>query len=289
MPKDWCPFDPGSGKVPEHYYVHLYPNDFAAFSQTAEPFDGSASEELFGKTGARGHCDVVLYSPDHNRLPSQLSAEHWRLVVDLWTKRTLELAADPATQYVFIFENAGAAIGVTMPHPHGQIYSFPFIPPFVETELHSASEYHTEKERCLYCDLLAGELQAKERIVAENNGFVAFVPFAARFPSEVQIYSRRHTQSLGDLSDLEKSDLARLIQIVRRKYDALYGFPLPLMMMVRQAPVQGEHPYFHFHVEFYPIQRSATKLKYLAGVEAGVGTFLNDTLAEVQAAALRGC
>jgi UDPglucose--hexose-1-phosphate uridylyltransferase len=287
MPKDWCPFDPGSGKVPDHYDVHLYPNDFAALSLSSEPFNPEASQELFGKTGARGSCDVVLYSPEHNRLPSQLTAEHWRLVVDLWTRRTEELAADESLQYVYVFENAGAAIGVTMPHPHGQIYSFPYIPPFVETELSAAKEYLSAKSSCLYCDLLAGELAAGVRVVDGNDRFAAFVPFAARFPTEVQIYARRHVDSLMALHDGEKSALASLILTIRRKYDALYGFPMPLMMVVRQAPLRGEHPYFHFHVEFFPIQRSATKLKYLAGVETGAGTFLNDTLAEEQAEALR--
>jgi UDPglucose--hexose-1-phosphate uridylyltransferase len=287
MPKDWCPFDPGSGQVPDHYDVYLYPNDFAALSRDAAPFDPSVSHELFGRTTAYGACDVVLYSPDHDRLPSQLSPEHWRLVVDLWTRRSVELSADPAIQYVYVFENAGAAIGVTMPHPHGQIYSFPYIPPYVETELSSAREYLRHKGKCLYCDLLSAELAAGERVVDANSGFVAFVPFAARFPSEVQVYSRRHASSLADLADDEKTQLASLIQIIRGKYDALYGFPMPLIMVVRQAPAQGEHPYFHLHVEFFPIQRTATKLKYLAGVETGAGTFLNDTVAEEQAVALR--
>jgi UDPglucose--hexose-1-phosphate uridylyltransferase len=287
MPNNWCPFDPGSGKVPEHYDVYLYPNDFAAFSAASGPFDANAAGDLFGRTNARGRCDVVLYSPEHERRPSQLSAEHWRLVVDLWTRRTIELAADRSIRYVYIFENAGEAIGVTMPHPHGQIYSFPYVPPFVETELLSAADYFALHSKCLYCELLAREQEAKTRIVETNESFAAFVPFAARFPSEVQIYAKRHVDSLANLTDAEETDLANLILIVRRKYDALYGFPMPLMMAVRQAPTQGDHPAFHFHVEFFPIQRSATKLKYLAGVETGVGTFLNDTVAEDQAEALR--
>jgi UDPglucose--hexose-1-phosphate uridylyltransferase len=286
MPKDWCPFDPGSGKVPDRYDVHLYPNDFAALSPDCDPFDAGATS-LFGKTGAYGYCDVVLYSPDHNRLPSQLSPEHWRLVVDLWTMRSIELAADPKIQYVYTFENAGAAIGVTMPHPHGQIYSFPYIPPYVETELNSAAEYLSQKASCLYCDLLAGELADGRRVIETNDGFVAFVPYAARFPSEGQIYPRRHVGCLAELNDQEKTQLASLIHIMRRKYDALYGFPMPMIMVVRQAPAQGAHAYFHLHVEFFPIQRSVTKLKYLAGVETGAGTFLNDTIAEEQAEALR--
>jgi UDPglucose--hexose-1-phosphate uridylyltransferase len=203
------------------------------------------------------------------------------------TKLLIELAADPQIQYIYVFENSGAAIGVTMPHPHGQIYSFPYIPPYVATELQSAQEYFSQKSRCLFCDLLAGELSDGRRIVEANDSFVAFVPFAARFPSEGQIYPRRHVGSLAELDDQEKAQLASSIQIMRRKYGALYGFPMPMIMVVRQAPAQGVHPYFHLHVEFFPIQRSATKLKYLAGVETGAGTFLNDTIAEEQAEALR--
>jgi UDPglucose--hexose-1-phosphate uridylyltransferase len=287
MPKDWCPFDPGSGKVPDHYDVYIYSNDFAAFSQDSPPFDPEVSTDLFGETGARGYCDVVLYHPDHNTLPSQLSAAHWRLIVDAWTKRSNELFNDPQVQYVFIFENTGVAIGVTMPHPHGQIYSFPFIPPYVQNELDSAGAYYRDKGTCLYCELLARELKSEIRIVAENEHFVAFVPFAARFPSEVQIYARRHLDRLEVLTSDEKAGLADIIQLIRRKYDNLYGFQLPLIMAVRQAPTRVDSTSFHFHIEFLPIQRSATKLKYLAGVETGAGTFLNDTVAEDRAAALR--
>ena len=281
MPKDWCPFDPGSGKVPEHYDVHLYPNDFPAFSLDSPPFDRDPS--LFKTTGARGSCDVVLYHPDHNTQPSQIPVEHWRKVIDLWTRRFAELAALPDIQYVLIFENTGTAIGVTMPHPHGQIYAFPFLSPMVQRELDAASK----SEPCLYCQILAGELADGRRIVAQNESFVAFVPFCARFPAEVQIYSRRHFGALPDSRASEKSRLASILSVVRRKYDNLFGIPMPLMMLLRQSPAKGAHPYFHFHIEFYPIQRSATKLKYLAGVETGTGTFLNDTVAEERAIALR--
>ena len=287
MPKDYCPFDPGSGKVPEQYDVFLYPNDFAAFSAEDDPFDASQSGDLFGITGARGACDVVIYHPDHNMPPSQLSAEHWRKVIDLWTKRSAELWANPDIALVYIFENTGVAIGVTTPHPHGQIYSFPFIPPYVERELKAGSDYFAVRGECVYCNVLEGEKADGRRIVEENQHFTAFVPFAARFPSELQIYARRHVTKLADFSDAEKTALAEMMHIVRLKYDALYKMQLPLMMVVRQAPVRGEHPYFHFHIEFFPIQRSATKLKYLAGVETGAGTFLADTVPEMRAAELR--
>jgi UDPglucose--hexose-1-phosphate uridylyltransferase len=285
MPTNWCPFCPGSGKVPEHYDVFLYANDFAAFRLDSEPFDPTPG--LFRSTGARGATDVVLYHPNHNMAPSQLTPEHWRKVIALWTSRYLEMAANPDLAYVYTFENTGVAIGVTMPHPHGQIYSFPYIPPLVERELAAASQYHRERGECLYCRLLRDEMSDGRRLVWTNESFVAFCPFAARFPAEVQIYARRHFGALPGMTDAEAADLAAIIKAVRMKYDHLFGFPMPLMMILRQQPTRGEHPYFHFHIEFYPIQRSATKLKYLAGVETGAGTFLNDTRAEDKARELR--
>ena len=284
LPEDWCPFCPGSGKVPDDYDVYVYPNDFPAFSFNS-PFQPETG--LFKTKGATGACDVVLYSPDHRLLPSQLSVEQWKKVIKLWTKRTLELFANPGVEYVSVFENTSIAIGVTMPHPHGQIYAFPFIPPLVQTELDSASLHYRERCECLYCRILAGEMEDGRRLVASNHNFVAFLPFFGRFPSEMQICARRHVGALQELTEAERGDLASLLKIVREKYDSLYGFPMPLMMLLRQRPAVGEHPYFHFHIDFLPIQRSRTKLKYLAAVESGLGTFLNDTRAEEQAMLLR--
>lgn len=285
MPADWCPFCPGSPHVPADYDVFLYPNDFPAFSFDNQPFTPSTG--LFVKTGAQGACDVVLYSPNHNLLPSQLSVEQWTKVIGLWTSRSRELFVNPEVAAVSVFENTGVAIGVTMPHPHGQIYAFPFIPPLIKTELASAAEYLQNAGECIYCAILREELAEGARIVASNESFVAFLPFFGRFPTELQLCSRRHFGSLADMNSMESADLAALLSIVRRKYDHLYGFPMPLMMLVRQRPAKGEYPYFHFHLDFLPIQRSATKIKYLASVESGNGTFLNDTRAEDQALKLR--
>src|SRR5689334_20924452 len=149
MPADWCPFCPGSGRVPDPYDVHLYPNDFPAFS--------------FDDPHAPGACDVVLYSPEHYRLPSELPVEQWEKIVALWTTRSAELAADPRVRNVTVFENTGEAVGVTMPHPHGQIYALPFVPPRVERELKSNSDYRK---------VLVDELHDGRRIVIENLSFV---------------------------------------------------------------------------------------------------------------------
>ena len=290
MPKDWCPFCPGSGSVAGDYDVCLYPNDFPAFSGGGEFVEAGVPAEgspLYRHTAASGACDVVLYSPNHLLLPSRLPVAQWEKIVRLWTHRYNELRAMADVRYVYIFENTGEAIGVTMPHPHGQIYAFPFVPPLIERELDTANDHYARAGECLYCRILAEEEGAKTRIVTQNSWFTAFIPYFARFPQEMHIYSRRHLGSLAEMTPEEQRALAEMLSLVRRKYDNFFGFPMPLMMLLRQSPATGDHPYFHFHVEFDPIQRSETKLKYLAGVESGAGTFLNDTIAEERAAQFR--
>jgi len=269
MPAGACPFCPGSGRVPADYDVHLYPNDFPAFS--------------FDDPGAPGACDVVLYSPDHNRLPSELPTTQWEKVIDLWTHRTAELERDPRVKHVAIFENAGEAVGVTMPHPHGQIYAIPFLPPRLERELANAAVFEQREGRCLYCKILDDEQRDAIRVIADNASFVAFAPSFARFPFETLIYARRHVADLAGLTADERRDLAAIILMMRKKYDGLFGKPMPLMMRVHTI----SHPPSHFYIEFLPLQRSATKLKYLAAVESALGMFLNDVVPEQAAAALR--
>jgi UDPglucose--hexose-1-phosphate uridylyltransferase len=250
MPAEWCPFC----NLPEKYDVHLYPNDFPAFE---------------------GRCDVVLYSPEHTKLPSELPVSQWEKVIDLWARRTAELEADVLVKHVAIFENAGEAVGVTMPHPHGQIYAFPFVPPRIEKELASVAK----SKECLYCAILSKERENDTRMIIKSDHFDAFSPYFARFPYETCIYSRRHARSLNDLTLAEKADFARIVSQMRKKYDALFGFPMPLMMVLHQN--------VHFYVEFLPLQRTATKLKYLAAVESALGTFLEDVVPEDAAAQLR--
>lgn len=290
MPGNWCPFDPGSGRVPDNYDVYLYPNDFPGFSAAADPFQAIAHPEPFASNGPRGACDVVLYSPEHTLPPSRLTLENWRKVVDLWTDRTHHHAQNPDIAVVACFENCGEAVGVTMPHPHGQIYALPFLPPTVEKELESIREHRAAHNgACLFCDLLTEELRAQSRLVAQNDSFVAFVPFAARFPAEIALYLRRHVGALTDLTDHEKQSLAEILSVVRRKYDNLYGFLLPLMMAVKQAPFKLADSGYHLHLQFLPLQRSSNKLKYLASIETVYGSFLADTAPEEMAEKLRQC
>jgi UDPglucose--hexose-1-phosphate uridylyltransferase len=287
MPADWCPFCPGSGRVPENYDCYIYPNDFAAFS-IPPPEPAIAGDDFYRVARSQGRCDVVLYHPDHDTSLPQLSLPHIVKLVQLWRKRFAELKATPGIRYVLIFENKGAVIGVTMPHPHGQIYAFPFIPPRLKRELEAARAHQRGKRRCLFCDILKKERRDGRRIVAENEAFTAFVPFYARWPYEIHIFSRRHLGTLEDFRPSEERALAEILKWVTLKYDNLYQMSFPYMMLLHQAPTKGRFPYFHFHIEFYPPHRSKEKLKYLAGVETGAGTFLNDSLAEEKAAELRG-
>ncbi|MBI4164412.1 MAG: galactose-1-phosphate uridylyltransferase [Acidobacteria bacterium] len=286
MPTDWCPFCPGSGRVPEHYDVHIYPNDFAAFSipPVAPAITG---DDFYRVERSRGKCDVVLYHPDHSTSLSQLSVDHIAKLVKLWRQRFTELKALPGIRYVLIFENKGAVIGVTMPHPHGQIYSFPFIPPRINREIVAARAHRRKHQRCVFCDVLKKERRGRQRIIAENESFTAFIPFYARWPYEVHIFSRRHLGTLEEFRPVEERALAEMLKWVTLKYDNLFNMTFPFMMVLHQAPTRGRHDYFHFHIEFYPPHRSKEKLKYVASVETGGGSFLNDSLAEEKAAELR--
>lgn len=286
MPSTGCPFCPGSGRVPDHYDVLIYPNDFPALS-IPPPEPSIADDGFYHIEKSYGKCDVVLYHPDHNVSLPELSVEHITLLVKLWRKRFGELRRIPGVRYVLIFENKGTVIGVTMPHPHGQIYSFPFIPPRLEKELTAARRYERRHGRCVYCEVLEKERADGRRIVAENDAFTAFIPFYARWPYEVHVFSRRHLGTLEEFSSEEEIALASMLKRVTMKYDHLFDFSFPYMMLLHQAPVRPRAPFFHFHIEFYPPYRAKDKLKYMASVETGGGAFLNDSLPEEKAAELK--
>jgi UDPglucose--hexose-1-phosphate uridylyltransferase len=286
MPDDWCPFCPGSGRVPDDYDVYIYPNDFPAFSIPA-PEPAIAGDDFYKVSRSHGKCDVVLYHPDHHTSLPRLSLDHLLKLVKLWRRRFTELKKTRGIRYVLIFENKGAVIGVTMPHPHGQIYAFPLIPPRVEKELAAARIHHQSRRRCVFCDVLKEERHDGRRLIAENQAFTALIPFYARWPYEVHIISRRHLGALDEFKPGEERGLAEMLKWVTLKYDNLFEMSFPYMMLLHQAPTRGKFTYFHFHIEFYPPHRSKDKLKYLASVETGGGMFLNDSLAEEKAAELR--
>jgi UDPglucose--hexose-1-phosphate uridylyltransferase len=292
-PEGFCPLCPTRDmshptEVPAPgYEIVVFENKFPSFRRAPhEPaVDGT---DIMRVRPARGVCEVVLYTDKHHTTFADLDTSHITNLIEVWTDRYNELGALDYIDYVLIFENKGDAVGVTLHHPHGQIYAFPFIPPIPLKELESSYEYKRATGKCLFCDILFQELEDGRRVVAENLDFVAVVPFYARYPYEIHVISRNHRLSLSDLDGNEKRSLAGILKTVTCGYDHLFGFSFPYMMIMHQAPTrQGDFSHYHFHIEFYPPHRTAKKIKYLAGCESGGGTFINDTLPEETAEELR--
>ena len=287
MPKDWCPFCPGSGKVPDKFTVLKYDNDFPALSQTP-PSPDDVATDLYKVKPSYGKCEVILYSPEHTTTLPELPTGHIRELVDLWEERFLEISKDENIKYVFIFENRGAAVGVTMPHPHGQIYGYSVIPKKIELEIDSFKEHKEETGNCLMCDMLKDEAADGRRIIFENDDFVVFLPFFSEYPYGIYIAAKRHIQNLTDMTDKEKDSLAQTLKEAAGTLDSLFDYAFPYMMCMYQNPVNsGNTDFHHFHIAFYPPMRSADKIKFNASSETGAWAHCNPTAPEEKAEELR--
>ncbi len=288
MPKDFCPFCPGSGKVPASYDVMAYDNDFPALSPTPPPPDDVATA-LFRTEPAYGKCEVILYSPDHDRTLPELPLPHVRKLVDLWTARYEALVADPKVRYAFLFENRGEVVGVTMPHPHGQVYAYPFVPKKLALETESFDLHRAETGRCLLCDLDAEEARDGRRMVHDNGTFRIYLPFFCEYPYGIWISAKRHVRSIAELTEAERDGLADAVRTAAGTLDALFGLRFPYMMCMHNPPVNapGGDPDWHFHIEFFPPMRSDAKQKFNASSETGAWAHCNPTAPEEKAEELR--
>ncbi|HOJ11164.1 MAG TPA: galactose-1-phosphate uridylyltransferase [Clostridiales bacterium] len=288
MPKDWCPFCPGSGKVPDNFDVLKYDNDFPSLSQNPSIPD-NVPTKFYKMKEAYGKCEVILYSPQHTITLPQLPVEHVKKLVDLWTERFIELRKDEKIKYIFIFENRGELVGVTMPHPHGQIYGYSYIPKKLELELDSCKEYYDQNNSCLICDMTRDEMEFKERIIFESEHFVVFLPFFVEYPYGIYITSKKHIQNLAQFTESEKLDLARTVRGAAGTLDSLFGFQFPYMMCMHQEPVNSGDfsKYYHFHIEFFPPLRASNKQKFNASSETGAWAHANPTKPEEKAQELR--
>lgn len=288
MPKNDCPFCPGSGKVPENYEVHMYPNDFPALSQNP-PVPDDVATDFFKTREAYGKCEVILYSPDHTKPIRELTDDHMKKLVDLWVERFNVMSADEKIKYVFIFENRGEVVGVTMPHPHGQIYGYSYMPKKLQLELESAKEHKEATGKCLFCDLLENEQKEEKRIVFENEHFTVFLPFFCEYPYGVYIMSKEHKGNITEFTEEEKFSLGKAIRETSGMLDSLFGTNFPYMMCMHNAPVNSgdTSEYFHFHVEFFPPMRSDVKQKFNASSETGAWAHCNPTAPEEKAEELR--
>lgn len=287
-----CPTAPGAfpTEIPApDYEIVVFENKFPSMrpNPSAPAVEG---DELHPVLPANGVCEVVCYTPEHDSTLAQQPLAKIVNLVDVWTDRFHDLGSRPEVQYVFIFENKGKEIGVTLPHPHGQIYAYPFIPPIIETELASCRKHKEATGRSLLLDVVENELTDGRRIVIANDDFVAYVPFFARYPYEVHITARTPGRTaLTDFTAGERSRLAATLKQLLTAYDSLWNKSLPYMLLMHQRPTDDADyaGIYQFHIEFFPPYRTPDKLKYLAGSEAGAGTYINDTLAEEKAAELR--
>lgn len=232
----------------------------------------------------RGRCDVVVYSSDHAASFSALPAERLRTIGAAWAQRTAALSAEPGVASVFVFENRGVEIGVTLHHPHGQIYAYPFVPPRVERMLDAA---RTHGDGCLGCAVLADELADGRRVIAATDNAVAYVPEAARWPFEVHVVPRRHVPDLAAVDEAERTVLLGLEAEVLGRLDRLFGVPAPYMAGWLQAPTGDGRELVHLRLQIASPRRAADKLKYLAGSESLAGAWINDIRPEEAAERLR--
>jgi UDPglucose--hexose-1-phosphate uridylyltransferase len=262
-----CPVrsDGGASEIPRPTFeIAVFENRFSPFSHP------------------EGVAEVIVYTDDHFGSFSTLSPARAEAVMWVWRDRYRSLGSYEQIDYVLIFENRGAEVGVTLHHPHGQIYAFPFLPPVAGAERRADER----RQGCAVCELVAAERAQSERIVYDNGALVAYVPFAARWPYEVTVSFASHRASLLDCDNEDMRALAEALQAVTRGYDRLFDRSFPYVMCVHQAPTDNKGD-GHLHVEFYPPLRSEHRLKYLAGCEQGAGTFLVDALPEETAPQLK--
>src|SRR5215470_12036656 len=304
-PPEECPLDPSrEGRLTEipadDYDVVVFENRFpslrgagdpaAAVGLPAMPQPGGPLETAgVPRRPATGRCEVVCFTSDHDASFASLSPRRVRTVLEAWADRTTVLGGMPGIEQVYCFENQSEKIGVTLSHPHGQIYGYSFVTPRTERMLRQARAHAAAGRANLFDELVAGELAAGSRVVGRNEHWIAFMPAAARWPYEVLLFPARRVASLPELTEDAREAFCPLYLDVLRRLDALFGVPLPYIAAWHQAP--GGEPVarreFALHLQVLSIRRAPGKLKYLAGSESGMGVWINDVLPEDAARRLR--
>ena len=286
-----CPGNARAGGVhnPVYKSTFVFDNDFAALKPDTIPDRLDIDEKgLLVAAGEPGTCRVMCFSPRHDLTLSTMDPEDIAEVVRTWTRQFQELGVRPDINHVQIFENRGAMMGASNPHPHCQIWATYSLPEAPAKELAAQSEYQRLYSTCLLCDYIALEEKQGQRIVWQNESFVALVPFWAVWPFELLICSRRHLATFLDLSTAEVADLSNTMKQVTSTYDRIFEVPFPYSMGFHQAPTdKAAHPEWHFHAHFYPpLLRSATVRKFMVGFEM-LGTPQRDITPETAAERLR--
>ena len=284
-----CPGNPRAGGVrnPAYRSTFVFDNDFAAL-QPDTPAGQMDEGGLIRAEAERGVCRVVCFTPRHDLTIARMSVDEIGGVVDTWVAQYQELGALSFINWIQIFENRGALMGASNPHPHCQIWSNQNLPNEAMKESLSQATYYTGHQSCLLCDYLALERKSGERLVSENGGFYALVPFWAVWPFEIIVISKQHVRGMDDLSKSDRVALADILKRIATLYDKLFQVSFPYTMGFHQRPTDGEaHPEWHLHAHFYPpLLRSATIRKFMVGYEL-LGMPQRDITAESAAQRLR--
>jgi UDPglucose--hexose-1-phosphate uridylyltransferase len=273
---------------PNYEGVFVFDNDHPCVGSNA-PAVPPTPAGIYQNAPAVGVAQVVCYSPLHNKSLCELPRSNVVALLKTLASQYRSLGDRPEVNHVLVFENKGIEVGVSNPHPHCQIYATNFVFKTIEVEVQSARAHFESTGRVLFQDVIAAEMQNDApRVVVNNESSLAFVPYFARYPYEVYVSPKRSCESLADLSEGEIVDLAATLQELLTRYDNLWQRPFPYVMVLHQAPTDGNaHPDFHFHIQLHPPLRAPTLLKYLAGPEIGGGCFLNDTTPEDKALELK--
>ena len=259
----------GGHQTPKYDSVYVFENDYAALLPDSPAPPENLAYPLLRAERERGTCRVLCFHPDHSLTLARMQPAEIERVVEAWSAQTRELGSRPDVGYVQIFENRGAMMGASNPHPHGQIWATEHVPDESARESKQQADYHAKHHTCLLCDYLKTELDQQQRIVCENDSFVAVVPFWAVWPFETLILSRDHIQSFDSFTPQQTSGLADILKQMTTRYDNLFSVSFPYTMGFHQQPADGKpHPEWHFHGHFYPpLLRSATVRKFMVGFE----------------------
>ena len=265
------------------YDVAVFDNRFPSLALTAH----SPPELIVQSAPAAGKCEVVVFTQDPGSPLHSLRVQRIALLLQVWADRS-ERAAAAGLRYALPFENRGAEVGVTLHHPHGQIYCYPFVPPVPQRMLEQEAAYFERHGENMLCAMVQRELEDGARVIYRNDHAIAFVPACARYPYEVWVTPLAHVESFARLSEEQRTGLALALKAVLLKYEGLWQRPFPYLMAWYQAPLDGmRHPETQLHAEFYPPYRSRDRLKYLAGTELAAGMFAMDALPEEKAKELQ--
>ncbi|MGC8949002.1 MAG: galactose-1-phosphate uridylyltransferase [Thermoprotei archaeon] len=281
-----CPFCPGSEETKKlgAWDVLVLPNRFPALTQYPSKI---SRIDFVNVRKAFGVCDVVVETPAHEGDLCNINLDHMKKIIDVFSQEYITLGSLNHIRYVAIFRNKGKEIGVSLTHPHSQIYALPFVPLKIRLELESFRKYFRRKRSCLLCDLMKME-KKNNRIIYKNAYFVALLPYFAMWPYEIHIYPIRHVQALSDLTDEEKLYLADILRVTTGIYNTLFDRDLPYIMVFHVKPTDyKDYSYYHMHVEFYEPYNDRDKLKYAAGIEWGFGVFTYDGIPEERINELR--